>query len=136
MVFQDRNKGKFLAATAMDGTDEAPRLTPFLKQLASTGNRLCECDSYVQERKEREKAVDSLRTFLSQNRDFTELDFMKLWKGLYYCMWMCDRMRVQQRLADDLANLVSVLQPKNTILFIQAFWTTLCNQWPLLDQHR
>jgi ribosomal RNA-processing protein 1 len=61
---------------------------------------------------------------------------MKLWKGLYYCMWMCDRMRVQQRLADDLADLVSVLQPNNTILFIKAFWATLSIQWPILDQHR
>jgi ribosomal RNA-processing protein 1 len=95
-----------------------------------------EYNADFQERKEREKAVDSLRTFLGQDRDFTQLDFLKLWKGLYYCMWMCDRMRVQQRLADDLGDLVSVLRPKNTILFIQAFWTTLSNQWPILDQHR
>jgi ribosomal RNA-processing protein 1 len=51
-------------------------------------------------------------------------------------MWMCDRMRVQQQLADTLADLVSVLQPYNTILFIQAFWDILTRQWPTLDQHR
>jgi hypothetical protein len=88
------------------------------------------------ERPVREKAVESLRLFLSQSRQFTELDFLKLWKGLYYCMWMSDRMRVQQQLADTLGDLVSVLQPKNTILFVQAFWTILCKQWPTLDQHR
>jgi hypothetical protein len=88
------------------------------------------------ERPIREKAVESLRLFLSQSRQFTELDFLKLWKGLYYCMWMSDRMRVQQQLADTLGDLVSVLQKKNIILFIQAFWTILCKQWPTLDQHR
>jgi ribosomal RNA-processing protein 1 len=90
----------------------------------------------MKERKEREKAVESLRSFLSQSRQFTELDFLKLWKGLYYCMWMSDRMRVQQQLADTLAELVDVLQPHNKILFIQAFWTILAKQWPTLDQHR
>ena len=88
------------------------------------------------ERPVREKAVESLRLFLSQSRQFTELDFLKLWKGLYYCMWMSDRMRVQQQLADTLGDLVSVLHTKNTILFVQAFWTILCKQWPTLDQHR
>jgi len=100
---------------------DEPQLTPFLKRLAST---------------EREKAVESLRLFLSQSRTFTEIDFLKLWKGLYYCMWMCDRMHVQQQLADTLAELVSVLQPQNTTLFLQAFWMTLAKQWPKLDQHR
>ena len=90
----------------------------------------------TEERREREKAVDSLRLFLSRSQAFTELDFLKLWKGLYYCMWMCDRMRVQQQLADTLADLVSVLDKQNTILFIQAFWTILAKQWPTLDQHR
>ena len=51
-------------------------------------------------------------------------------------MWMCDRMRVQQQLADTLGDLVSVLQDNNTIRFIQAFWTILAKQWPTLDQHR
>jgi Nucleolar protein,Nop52 len=55
---------------------------------------------------------------------------------LHVELWMCDRMRVQQQLADVVAELVSVLQPQNTTLFLQAFWTTLAKQWPTLDQHR
>jgi ribosomal RNA-processing protein 1 len=119
----------------MNEIEEPPHLTPFLKQLASTGILILLLLLTI-ERPVREKAVESLRLFLSQSRQFTELDFLKLWKGLYYCMWMCDRMRVQQQLADTLGNLVSVLQTHNTILFIQAFWTILCKQWPTLDQHR
>ena len=120
----------------MEASDEPPRLTPFLKQLASTGIIHKFSFPDMIERREREKAIESLRTFLSRQQKFDELDFLKLWKGLYYCMWMCDRMRVQQQLADTLADLVSVLRTDNTILFIQAFWTILAKQWPALDQHR
>jgi len=80
--------------------------------------------------------VTSLRTYLSRDAAFSHLDFLKLWKGLYYCMWMCDRMRVQQQLADTLAELVDVVQPQNTITFFDAFWSTLAKQWHTLDQHR
>ena len=120
----------------MEAIDEPPKLTPFLKQLASTGIIYKLYFLTLIERREREKAVESLRVFLSRPQKFDELDFLKLWKGLYYCMWMCDRMRVQQQLADTLADLVSILQTDNTILFIQAFWTILAKQWPTLDQHR
>jgi len=107
-----------------------------LKTISFNRSNIIMILNLIIERKERERAVDSLRTFLAQKRQFTELDFLKLWKGLYYCMWMCDRMRVQQQLADTLGDLVSVLQDNNTILFIQAFWTILAKQWPTLDQHR
>ena len=80
--------------------------------------------------------MTSLRTYLSRDAAFSHLDFLKLWKGLYYCMWMCDRMRVQQQLADTLAELVDVVQPQNTITFFDAFWSTLAKQWHTLDQHR
>src|SRR5579871_4874922 len=83
-----------------NNVDEPGKLTPFLKQLASTG-RANPISGLSKERPIREKALESLHRFLSQDRSFTELDFLKLWKGLYYCMWMCDRMRVQQQLADN-----------------------------------
>src|SRR5438552_16958583 len=88
------------------------------------------------ERLEIEKIVEYFRGLMSRTQKFTELDFIKLCKRLYDCMWMCDRMRVQQQLADTLADLVSVLQTENTIIFFQAFWTTLSKQWPTLDHHR
>lgn len=27
--------------------------------------------------------------------DFTDDDFMRIWKGLFYCMWMADKPLVQ-----------------------------------------
>ena len=29
--------------------------------------------------------------------EFTHMEMMKLWKGLYYCMWMSDKPLVQVR---------------------------------------
>lgn len=37
------------------------------------------------DKKIREDALSSLRTFLKAKRDFTETDLLKLWKGLFYC---------------------------------------------------
>ena len=31
---------------------------------------------------------------------FVEEDFIKLWKGLHYCMWMCDKPLIQVSIQD------------------------------------
>ncbi|KAL8945631.1 MAG: hypothetical protein Q9222_007856, partial [Ikaeria aurantiellina] len=46
--------------------------TPLVKQLASSDDPT------------REKALDSLRLYISTNRTLTTLDFLKLWKGLFF----------------------------------------------------
>lgn len=48
----------------------------------------------------RNKAVKKLRLWLAQRGDAnTETDLLKLWKGLFYCMWMSDKPLVQEELA-------------------------------------
>ncbi|CAL8583270.1 hypothetical protein XPA_008899 [Xanthoria parietina] len=47
--------------------------TPFVKQLASS------------DRKTREDALESLRTYLLYNRHLTEIELLKLWRGLFFC---------------------------------------------------
>ncbi|KAL7270008.1 hypothetical protein RUND412_007295 [Rhizina undulata] len=95
--------------------------TPFVKQLAAN------------DRPTRDKAVAALRTWLGSKRVFKTLDFMKLWKGLFYCMWMSDRPRTQQRLASDLADLLTPMNEKNFLLFLEAFWATISTQWNNID---
>ncbi|KAG5438841.1 hypothetical protein PCANB_002561 [Pneumocystis canis] len=83
-------------------------------------------------KKIRDSAVISLSFFLSKKHlDYFEL--LKLWKGLYYCMWMSDRPLTQQKLADDLANLVSQCSIQNSLLFLKAFWETICREWISID---
>ncbi|KAI0834415.1 Nop52-domain-containing protein [Hypoxylon sp. FL0890] len=106
------------------------RNMPFIKHLASS------------DRKTRNSALGTLRTFLTAPttaRKLTDLDHLKLWKGLFYSVWMCDRPIPQQNLCADLADLLSVLPvPKDdecavVIPFLRAFWATLAREWTAID---
>ncbi|KAI4267303.1 MAG: hypothetical protein LQ337_008420, partial [Flavoplaca oasis] len=46
--------------------------TPFVKQLASS------------DRKIREDALEKIRSYLLYKRDLSELDLLKLWRGLFF----------------------------------------------------
>jgi ribosomal RNA-processing protein 1 len=47
--------------------------SPFMRNLASSDKRT------------RDSALASLRAFLSSRSEISELDLLKLWKGLFYC---------------------------------------------------
>ncbi|KAF3928886.1 hypothetical protein ABW20_dc0109913 [Dactylellina cionopaga] len=51
-------------------------------------------------------------------------------------MWLSDRPRTQQRLADDLALLVDVLKPHNVFTFLEAYWITMTREWTSIDALR
>ncbi|OTA98021.1 hypothetical protein M426DRAFT_70545 [Hypoxylon sp. CI-4A] len=106
------------------------RSMPFIKNLASS------------DRKIREKSLTTLRTFLTAPttaRKLTDLDYLKLWKGLFYSVWMCDRPVPQQNLCAELAGLLSVLPAPNddqsvvVIPFLRAFWATMSREWTSID---
>jgi ribosomal RNA-processing protein 1 len=108
------------AATTADSTNN-----PFIKSLASSN------------RTTRDRALDSLRTYLHRSTPFTEIELLKLWKGLFYCMWMSDKPLNQQRLARDLAALVDVLQGQENVLgWLRAFWQTMAREWAGIDALR
>lgn len=50
----------------------------------------------------RDKAVKKLRTWLHKQHGLSELDNCKLWRGLFFCMWMSDKPLVQEELADQI----------------------------------
>lgn len=56
------------------------------------------------EKETREKAFKKIRNYIkaksmSETGDkFKEEDMIKIWKGLHYCMWMCDKLAVQVNL--------------------------------------
>ncbi|KAK7943694.1 Ribosomal RNA-processing protein 1-like protein [Apiospora aurea] len=100
------------------------RSMPFIKNLASS------------ERKVRTEALDTLRTFLTAStttRTLSPLDHLKLWKGLFYALWMADRPIPQQNLCAELAALVGVLPDDAVVPFLRAFWETLSRQWTSID---
>ncbi|KAI5862637.1 hypothetical protein GGS23DRAFT_85381 [Durotheca rogersii] len=114
------------------------RNMPFIKNLASS------------DRKIRTSALSTLRTFLAAPATaarLTELDHLKLWKGLFYSLWMCDRPVPQQSLCAELAALVGVLPTAAAgnapddddavavavAPFLRAFWATLAREWTAID---
>ncbi|WPG99736.1 Hypothetical protein R9X50_00255500 [Acrodontium crateriforme] len=109
----------------MPSATSAQPSNPFIKQLASSN------------RTERDRALSSLRTYLHRTKSFTATDFLKLWKGLFYCMWMSDKPRNQQRLARDLAELLDAVTSRANFLgFLEAFWTTMAREWQVIDSLR
>lgn len=77
-----------------------------------------------------------LTAFLSREKPFTEFELLKLWKGLFYCLWMSDKPLAQQNLAREYAAIISKTHDNNTLPFISAFWVTLVRQWESIDRYR
>ncbi|KAI0426115.1 nucleolar protein,Nop52-domain-containing protein [Xylaria sp. FL1042] len=97
---------------------------PFIRNLASS------------DRKTRASALESLRTFLSASATasrLSHLDNMKLWKGLYYSLWMCDKPIPQQNLCAELAALIDVLPDAAVAPWLAAFWETMGREWAGID---
>ncbi|KAF4122281.1 ribosomal RNA-processing protein 1 [Geosmithia morbida] len=100
---------------------------PFIRNLASSDRKL------------RTTSLDSLKLFLSSRTCLTQTDALKLWKGLYYAMWMTDRPIPQQRLAADLGRLADdapIRSPADKATWFSAFWDVLGQQWSSIDKHR
>ncbi|KAK0621718.1 nucleolar protein,Nop52-domain-containing protein [Bombardia bombarda] len=100
------------------------RTMPFIKNLASS------------DRKIRTTALASLQTFLSARQvasALAPLDVLKLWKGLFYALWMCDRAVPQQTLCAELAELVYILPRGAVVPWLRGFWSTMAREWTSID---
>jgi len=85
----------------------------------------------------RDKAVRNLRRWLSFRKDMSRLDLMRIWKALFYCMWMSDKIPIQQHLADTIAKLIHCFrEPKVGVRFLSCFLETLNREWGGLDHLR
>ncbi|KAA8633123.1 hypothetical protein SMACR_01202 [Sordaria macrospora] len=97
---------------------------PFIKNLASSDSKI------------RKSALTSLQTFLSAKHIATTLgpiDILKLWKGLFYAMWMCDRAIPQQTLCQELADLIYILPRESVVPWLRGFWATMSREWTSID---
>lgn len=118
----------------------------FVKQLSSNSRVV------------REKSLETLKKFIVDDKfkHAKQLQYDKLWKGLYYSMWFSDRPRPQQRLANKLGELYMLYfdeednkshkfendeskisdNDKAFIKFSKAFWKILCIEWFNIDKFR
>ncbi|KAF6227816.1 hypothetical protein HO173_011918 [Letharia columbiana] len=98
--------------------------TPFVKQLAAN------------DRPTREKALSSLQTYLCSGRNFTTIELLKIWKGLFFCIFHTDRPIPQQRLSKSLASLLLPLPTTLFLPFLHAFWKTIIHYWSQIPSLR
>lgn len=62
---------------------------------------------------------------------------MRLWKGLFYCMWMADKPLPQEKLANDIASLLLCFDNVDiAIQFYGMFLQTMSKEWFGIDQWR
>ena len=98
------------------------------------------------EKHERDEAVEMLNAFLCGKRaeDYDDekseqlsIDFLKLWKGLFYGMWMSDKVRIQRELALALAELVHCFREASLfIMWCETCFKTFQREWYRLDKYR
>ncbi|KFR08467.1 Ribosomal RNA processing protein 1 B, partial [Opisthocomus hoazin] len=68
---------------------------------------------------------------------FSQEEMLKIWKGLFYCMWMQDKPLLQEELADNISQLIHVFQNTEARhLFVQTFWQTVNREWNGIDNLR
>lgn len=103
----------------------------------------------------RDKAFRTLRRWL-QGRcmDLTDKEYLCLWKALFYCiyraiiillmwwllgMWMADKVKYQQNLAQQLGDIwidLHKVSPAAGLTYAAAFWQTICREWTKIDRLR
>ncbi|KAM5281202.1 ribosomal RNA processing protein 1 homolog B [Ctenodactylus gundi] len=94
------------------------------------------------ERGVRDRAVRRLRQYLSvktqrETGGFSQEELLKIWKGLFYCMWVQDEPPLQEELASTISQLVHVVNTSEAQhLFIQTFWQTMTREWEGIDTLR
>jgi len=102
----------------------------FAKKLANT------------EKTVRDKCVKRLRLWITckvkAGKGLDEVDMLKLWKGLFYCMWFSDKPLIQEELADSLSEMIHLFKPHSSqgILFAKVFLTTMGREWHSIDRLR
>uniref|UniRef100_A0A2I3S947 Ribosomal RNA processing 1 n=1 Tax=Pan troglodytes TaxID=9598 RepID=A0A2I3S947_PANTR len=90
----------------------------------------------------RDRAVRKLRKYIVARTQraaggFTHDELLKVWKGLFYCMWMQDKPLLQEELGRTISQLVHAFQTTEAQhLFLQAFWQTMNREWTGIDRLR
>ncbi|XP_071858035.1 ribosomal RNA processing protein 1 homolog Nnp-1 isoform X1 [Bombus fervidus] len=99
--------------------------------------RLLSCNDKVT----RDKVLKYLKRWLivrtQSSLALSKEDFMRLWKGLFYYMWVSDKPLIQEELAESLSKIVHCLKAKEVVvLYTECVLRTLGIEWFGIDQYR
>jgi hypothetical protein len=81
----------------------------------------------------RTKAVADLQAWLP-DQVLDSLSLLKLWKALFYCVWLADGSDYQDQLADSLTKLVTKAQ--DPWKWLHSFFETMRTEWDLGGTYR
>ncbi|KAK9810440.1 hypothetical protein WJX72_010775 [[Myrmecia] bisecta] len=84
----------------------------------------------------REQALSGLIAWLQKRKTVTDLDMMKIWKGLFYCFWHSDKQHIQAELANRLSGILLELKPVVALMYFEMFLKTMQREWFGIDRLR
>ena len=85
----------------------------------------------------RDRATAGLGAVVGAAGEMSDMEMLKFWKGLYYCLWLSDKSPIQQELATSLSRLVHACSSEAKVLqFLGMFYRTILREWVFLDQYR
>lgn len=87
----------------------------------------------------REEALIALDQYITSNLNrLTEIELGKVWKGIWYAMWLCDGGENQNNLTEQLAKICNKNEysVKNWIKINETFWMIVIREWQTLDKWR
>jgi len=89
------------------------------------------------EKDSRDQTLTKLRKYVASIKTFDDMEMLKLWKALYYTMWLSDKQPIQVELAQSLTDLTQVFSTVELqLLYIRMFFRILLREWFHLDQYR
>ncbi|XP_063585849.1 ribosomal RNA processing protein 1 homolog A-like [Penaeus indicus] len=94
------------------------------------------------DKKNRDRAIKTLRKYFSarstvKRRGFTHDEMMKIWKGLFYCMYMADKPLIQEDLAESISALIHRFgNVEDRHNFAKCAFLTLAREWNNIDIFR
>ncbi|XP_061774588.1 ribosomal RNA processing protein 1 homolog B-like isoform X2 [Nerophis ophidion] len=90
----------------------------------------------------RTKALKKLRKYINVRSQkatdgFTSEELLKLWKGLFYCLWMQDKPLLQEVLSNSVSSLIHSFHDVNgQFLYVENFFKTFKREWTGIDRLR
>ncbi|XP_025203155.1 ribosomal RNA processing protein 1 homolog [Melanaphis sacchari] len=92
--------------------------------------------------KTRSEGIKQIKQLLLKNSGNTSdafqlNDYLIIWRGLFYFMWMSDKPLPQESATEKISNLIhSCTSHQGKILFLDAFFLTIKDDWMSISQHR
>lgn len=90
----------------------------------------------------RTKAMKKLKKYITVRSQratggFTGDELLKLWKGLFYCLWMQDKPLPQEELSQRISGLLHSFQDVDgQLLYVESFLQTFKREWTGIDRLR